>query len=101
MSKLDRETVIKLCRLCRIEVDEEELDLLAEDLPKILDYVERLKEVDTEGVEPCSHVIGGLSTPFRTDEVGELLERDRFLANAPSHTAGMVRVPPVIKQGNS
>lgn len=98
MTELDRETLKKLCKLCRIEASEEELVRLQSDLPKILDYIKRLDEIDTESVAACSHVLGTLATPLREDEPGELLDRKQFLDNSPSHTAGMVRVPPVIKQ---
>lgn len=101
MSDLDRENLEKLCKLCRIEATEEELTQFAKELPKVLDYVERLGEVDTDSVPACCQAVSGLPTLFRDDETGELLDRREFLNNSPSHTAGMVRVPPVIKQGTS
>ena len=70
-------------------------------LASILKYVDQLKEVDTAGVEPCYSVLATLTNVMRGDEVGELLPRDLFLANAPAHVGGMIRVPPVIKTANS
>jgi aspartyl-tRNA(Asn)/glutamyl-tRNA(Gln) amidotransferase subunit C len=80
-----------------IECTEEEKKALQKHLAKVLKHIEQLEEVDTEGVEPCYRVLETLSNVMRDDEVGDLLDRDRFLANAPSHVGGMVRVPPVIK----
>ena len=98
MTKWNKETIQELTRLCRIECTEEEQDLLLNDLQKIFAYVEQLQEVETEGVAPCYHVLGHLSNVMREDEIGQVLNRDDFLANAPSQIGGMVRVPPVLKQ---
>lgn len=97
MSKFNRETVKALSKLCRIDCTEEEEISLMHDLEKIINYFEQLDEIDTEGVPPCNHVLDDIANVMRDDEIGELLPRDVFLANAPSHTGGMIKVPPVIK----
>jgi aspartyl-tRNA(Asn)/glutamyl-tRNA(Gln) amidotransferase subunit C len=94
---MDEEELVKLTKLCRIECTDEEKEALREHLAKILKYIELLGEVDTEGVEPCYRVLETLTNVMRNDEVGEILPRDVFLANAPAHVGGMIRVPPVIK----
>ncbi|WP_068468113.1 Asp-tRNA(Asn)/Glu-tRNA(Gln) amidotransferase subunit GatC [Candidatus Protochlamydia phocaeensis] len=98
MAELDKETIKKLTRLCRIDCTEEEQESLLKDLKKILDYIEQLQEIDTENVQPCNHVLDDIANVMREDAVGEVLDREVFLANAPSHIGGMIRVPPVIKQ---
>lgn len=98
MAKLDKETIKTLTRLCRIDCTEEEQNDLLKDLAKILEYIEQLQEIDTENVPPCSQVLENMCNVTREDVVGELLDRELFLANAPSHIGGMIRVPPVIKQ---
>lgn len=98
MAKLDKETIKQLTRLCRIDCSEEEQESLLKDLKKILDYIEQLQEIDTENVPPCNHVLEGMANVMREDIVGEVLNREIFLANAPVHIGGMIRVPPVIKQ---
>ncbi len=98
MAKLDKETILKLTRLCRIDCTAEEQEALLKDLKLILDYFEQLEEIDTENVPPCNHVLENMANVMREDEVGEVLDREAFLANAPSHIGGMVRVPPVMKQ---
>lgn len=98
MSNLDKETIKQLTRLCRIDCTEEEQESLLQDLKKILNYFEQLKEIDTENVAPCNQVLEELVNVMRDDVVGDVLSRDVFLANAPAHIGGMIRVPPVIKQ---
>ena len=98
MAKLDKETIKQLTGLCRIECSEEEQTALLEDLKKILNYIEQLDQIDTESVPPCNQVLEDMANVMREDEVGGLLNRDAFLANAPSHIGGMIRVPPVMKQ---
>ncbi len=98
MADLDKETIKKLTQLCRIDCTEEEQESLLKDLKQILEYIEQLQQIDTENVPPCNHVLEGMANVMREDEVGAVLDRETFLANAPSHIGGMIRVPPVIKQ---
>jgi aspartyl-tRNA(Asn)/glutamyl-tRNA(Gln) amidotransferase subunit C len=56
-----------------------------------------LKEVDTEDVPECNHVLEAIQNVMREDKTEETLNRQTFLANSPSHVGGMIRVPPVIK----
>jgi aspartyl-tRNA(Asn)/glutamyl-tRNA(Gln) amidotransferase subunit C len=97
MAEFDERELTKLTQLCRIDCTEEEKKILHQQLASILSYIELLEEVDTEGVEPCYQVLKTLTNVMREDEIGESLPRDLFLANAPAHVGGMIRVPPVIK----
>ena len=97
MAKLDLESVKKLSKLCRIHCTEEEADKLVVDLQKIIDYVEQLENIDTEGVAPCNHVLEEVSNVMREDIVGETLPRDLLLSNAPDKIGGFIRVPSVLK----
>ncbi len=101
MSDFKDSEIDKLIKLCRIECTAEEKQKLQSQLASLLKYFEQLNEVETEGVEPCNRVLETLSNVMREDEVGELLPRETFLANAPAHVGGMIRVPPVIKTSNS
>jgi aspartyl-tRNA(Asn)/glutamyl-tRNA(Gln) amidotransferase subunit C len=98
MAKLDKETIKKLTRLCRIDCTEEEQDSLLKDLEQILAYIEQLQEVNTDNVPPCNHVLENMANVTREDVVGDVLDREAFLANASSHIGGLIRVPPVFKQ---
>lgn len=96
MATLNEETIQQLTLLSRIHCTENEKQAILKDLQKILSYIDQLQQVNTENVPPCNHVIAGVANVMREDTVGGLLNRDTFLANAPSHTAGLVRTPPVL-----
>ena len=99
MSELTQETVEYLADLSRIACTEEQKSALLHDLAGIVRYVEQLNEIDTEGVEPCSFVNEYVTkTPVRDDVPKNTLPQKIFLENAPLATAGMVRVPLVLKQ---
>ncbi len=97
MVKLDKQTIQDLTRLCRIDCTEEEQESLLKDLEKILKHIEQLENINTDNVPVCNHILEGMANVMREDRVGEVLNREVFLANAPSHVGGMIRVPPVIK----
>ncbi len=97
MADIDKKLIQYLTRLSRIKCSEDEQESLLKDLRKILNYIEQLNEVNTENVAPCSHVLEGICNVMRDDVVDEILPRELFLANAPSHTGGMIRVPPILK----
>jgi aspartyl-tRNA(Asn)/glutamyl-tRNA(Gln) amidotransferase subunit C len=99
MANLDKKMIRYLSSLSRIHCTDEDADKLLTDLKKILDYVEALNEVETEHVPPCNHVLEDFVNVMREDEVKNVLPREIFLANAPSQIGGLIRVPPVIKQG--
>lgn len=100
MPEFDETQLSHLMKLCRIDCSAEEKETLKDNLSKVLKYIELLQEVDTEGVKPCSSVQEGLQNVFREDTTEQTLTREEFLANAPAHVGGMVRVPPVIKFSN-
>ena len=95
---MEEEDFSKLCRLCRISVTEEEKKKLLGSVEDMLAYIAQLDEVKTEGVAPCYTVHETLKSVMRDDAPEAPLARDLFLADAPSHIGGMIRVPPVLKQ---
>lgn len=97
MAHIDKKMIEYLSDLSRIDLSDEEQNSLLKDLKSILDYIDLLNEVDTEGVEPCNHVLADINNVMREDEVGETLPREIFLNNSPAQIGGMIRVPPVIK----
>jgi len=100
MEEFDEKELDKLAKLCRIECTEEEKKALHSHIAGVLKYIRLLNEVDTQGVEPCLRVQETHANVMRDDVVDELLPREKFLANAPAHVGGMIRVPPVIKFTN-
>jgi aspartyl-tRNA(Asn)/glutamyl-tRNA(Gln) amidotransferase subunit C len=99
---MEQNELRKLSKLCRIRLSEEEEKAILSDLQKVLAYVELLKEVPTNGVKACSHVLRGmLFNVMRSDEPGDLLSKEKFLSNAPDQIGGMIRVPPILKESHS
>lgn len=93
---IDRDTARRVAHLARIEVAEAELDRVAAELSGILGFMEQLREVDVEGVEPMTSVTP-MALPRRPDVVTEGDQRDRILANAPDARRGFFAVPKVVE----
>ena len=93
---VDRDTVMKVARLAHLELAEADLDEMATKLSHILDYVERLNQLDVSGIEPTSHVLD-LVNHDRGDEVVPGLTHDQALANGPQSREGLFVVPRVMR----
>lgn len=94
--KISKEDVLKVAELARLEFGDEELDKFTEQMGDILTYIERLNELDTENVEPTSHVLD-IPTPLREDVVEDWLTPGEALDNAPEEEDGFFVVPRVIE----
>ena len=94
--KITKEEVEHVANLARLELDAEAIERFAGQIGDILAYVDKLKQVDTEGVAPTSHAIS-LTNAFREDEVHVHLEPEQSLANAPEKEDGTFLVPRIIK----
>lgn len=92
---ISAEDVLKVAKLAKLHVAAESLAPLAGQLNRIVDLVEQLKSINTDGVEPLAHAMD-LHSVLRDDIVRESLSRDAALANAPHRDAECFRVPPVI-----
>jgi aspartyl-tRNA(Asn)/glutamyl-tRNA(Gln) amidotransferase subunit C len=92
---IDRPLIRHLEKLVRLELSEEERESLRTDLNAILAMVEKLQEVDTEGVEPLTHLSDTLHA-LRADEVRGQVTREQALGNAPDSDGVFFRVPKVI-----
>ncbi|MCL6451512.1 MAG: Asp-tRNA(Asn)/Glu-tRNA(Gln) amidotransferase subunit GatC [Acetobacteraceae bacterium] len=97
---VSRETVEHIAVLARLGLDPAEAGEMERQLGAILAYVGKLRELDTEGVEPTFHVLGRLlpSLPLRPDEPLPPLSPGAALANAPASERGCFLVPPVIPE---
>lgn len=93
---LDKATVARIATLARIRLAEAELEPMAAELSGILDWVEQLMEVDTEGVAPMTSV-AEMRLPMRDDVVADGGNRDAILANAPKTEKGFFTVPKVVE----
>lgn len=81
-----------MARLARLQLSDEELDRMAVELSKVLDHIEKIRELDLDGVEPTSHVVEVVNA-LRADEPEPSLPRDVALAAAPEPVAGGFGVP--------
>lgn len=89
---IEREQVEHVARLARLRLSDEELERMAGELSGILEHVDRIGELDLEGVEPTSHVVE-LENVLRADEPRASWPRDDVLAQAPDPASGAFRVP--------
>jgi len=89
--KLDRATVEHIAELAKLELTEDEIELYAGQLSAILDYAERLNEVDTSAIPPTASVLP-VRNVLRADEPQPSLPREVALANAADHAEGQFRI---------
>jgi aspartyl-tRNA(Asn)/glutamyl-tRNA(Gln) amidotransferase subunit C len=95
-TEIDQAHVRHIARLSRLKLSEDEVALFANQLARIVEYVEQLREVDTEGVEPMAHPLP-VTNVAREDEPHVPLDNDAALANAPQRADGFFKVPPVLE----
>jgi aspartyl-tRNA(Asn)/glutamyl-tRNA(Gln) amidotransferase subunit C len=93
---LTAEQVRWVAHLARLELSDADVARMTPQLGAILDYVDQLKQVDTEGVEPLAHPLK-VHNVFRADEPGPSLPVDAALANAPSRHGDFFSVPAVLE----
>jgi aspartyl-tRNA(Asn)/glutamyl-tRNA(Gln) amidotransferase subunit C len=94
-----REDVQKIAELANLYFSEEEMDAFVQQFQRILDYIEKLKKVPVDEIEPTSHVSLAADFEkhiFREDQVGHSLSVEESLANAPDSGSGHFVVPKVI-----
>jgi aspartyl-tRNA(Asn)/glutamyl-tRNA(Gln) amidotransferase subunit C len=89
---IDRDQVLHVARLARLRLSDEELERMPAELSKILEHVERMDELDLDGVEPTTHVVE-LQNVLREDVPRPCLPRERALEGAPDVADGGFRVP--------
>ncbi|MDO8799540.1 Asp-tRNA(Asn)/Glu-tRNA(Gln) amidotransferase subunit GatC [Phenylobacterium sp.] len=93
---IDAATVRKVARLARIAEPEDRIEPLARELSGIMDWIEQLAEVDTDGVEPMTSAVA-VAAPMREDVVTEGGDSARVLSNAPKTVGGFFVVPKVVE----
>lgn len=91
-----RKEVEYIAELARLKFSEDELESLTSDMNRILDYMDKLNELDTESVKPLSHPLD-IENVFREDKVGESISTEEALKNSSSKSDKYFTVPKVIK----
>jgi aspartyl-tRNA(Asn)/glutamyl-tRNA(Gln) amidotransferase subunit C len=95
--KIDRERILRVAELARLELTEEEKTEFANQLSDIISYVEKINELDTESVEPTDHIVE-LTNVLREDEVRESIDRSELVKIAPRFEEGHFVVPRIIEE---
>lgn len=91
---LTKEQVEHVAKLARLNLTDEEKELYSKQLSEILNYIDQLNEVNTEGVEPMTQPIPTVNV-MREDVVNKEFSRDDLLKNAPYEEQGFFRVPKI------
>ena len=97
--KIDQTQVRKVAKLSRLDLTEDEVEEFTGQLSAILDYVEKMNELDTAGVEPLAHCLP-VSNVLREDSAKESLGTEKVLANAPQRDDEFFKVPKILDDGS-
>lgn len=93
---ISKQDVEHVANLARLKLTEEEAEMYTKQLDDILEFAQKLNELDTADVAPTSHAFD-VKNVMREDEVRPSVEREEALRNAPDHEDGQFRVPPVME----
>ncbi|KAA6440220.1 Asp-tRNA(Asn)/Glu-tRNA(Gln) amidotransferase subunit GatC [Dyadobacter flavalbus] len=94
--KIDQESLKKIANLARLEIKPEEESAILGSMDSVLTWMEQLNQVNTEGVEPLTHIMDEVNN-WREDESVNILSREEALSNAPSKNSTYIMVPKVIE----
>lgn len=94
-NRISDETIEYVGILAKLELSGEEKEAAKKDMSRMLDYIDKLNELDTGSIEPMSHVFP-VSNVFREDVVTGGDDRDRILSNAPQQKDGAFKVPKTV-----
>jgi aspartyl-tRNA(Asn)/glutamyl-tRNA(Gln) amidotransferase subunit C len=94
--KLDEAQIRKVAKLSRLDLSDAEVEEFAGQLSSILDYVEKMNELNTDGIEPLAHCLP-IANVFREDNVKESLGTEKVLSNAPQSEAEFFKVPKILE----
>jgi aspartyl-tRNA(Asn)/glutamyl-tRNA(Gln) amidotransferase subunit C len=89
---IGRDQVLHVAKLARLRLSDDEIERMSNELSGILDHIEKIEELDLDGVEPTSHVVS-LENVLRADEPRDSWPRDEVLGLAPDAGEGGFRVP--------
>ena len=94
--KFDKDSLYKLGKLSKIQIDESKLKSLSSDLGSIIEFIDRLKSIDTENVDPTSNSLNQ-SLVMREDIASDVNTANEILENAPQKELDFFSVPKVIE----
>ena len=93
--KINREIISKLASLSKLKFSENEMDLISKDLSKMLDFINQLENLDTDGVKPLIHVNEEVNN-WREDQIDGMLLKKAALSNSPIKDGTYFKLPKVL-----
>lgn len=97
--KIDDALIDRLSNLARLEFNGDEKNEIQQDMERMLNFIDKLNEIDTTGVQPLIHIHEG-GIPMRADIVQQDITTEQALQNAPDHDTDYFRVPRVVDKQN-
>ena len=94
--RISKEEVEKLAHLSRLQLDENAIDKMQGDMNKMLHFVDKISELDLEGVEPLAYMSDEVNI-LRTDKIEQNIRHEEALKNAPDKDTDYFRVPKVMR----
>jgi aspartyl-tRNA(Asn)/glutamyl-tRNA(Gln) amidotransferase subunit C len=98
--KIDKELILKLEKLSRLSLDDDDRKIIAKDLEHILDMVNKIKELDTEGIEPLRHMTSQHIMP-REDQPEVFENTEQLIDQSPKHKGSFITIPKVVDKKKS
>ena len=93
--KINKEVITKLSGLSKLKFNKEESELIAEDLSKMVNFINQLNEIETDGIEPLIHMNEEVNN-WREDKLGDVLDQEKALANSPVKDSTYFKLPKVL-----
>ena len=93
--KINKEIITKLSRLSKLKFNKEESELISEDLSKMVNFINQLNELETDGIEPLVHMNEEINN-WREDKLGDVLDQEKALANSPVKDSTYFKLPKVL-----
>ena len=93
--KINKEIITKLSRLSKLKFNKEESELISKDLSKMVNFINQLNELETDGIEPLVHMNEEINN-WREDKLGDVLDQEKALANSPVKDSTYFKLPKVL-----
>lgn len=92
---INQNVISKLARLSKLKFNEDEMKLISNDLSKMLDFINQLQDLDTEGTDPLIHVNEEINN-WREDQVQGMISQEEALSNSPVKDGTYFKLPKVL-----
>ena len=94
--KINQNVISKLARLSKLKFNEDEMKLILNDLSKMLEFINQLQDLDTEGIDPLIHVNEEINN-WREDQVQGMISQEEALSNSPVKDGTYFKLPKVLE----